>query len=436
MFLYIRPFPHEAERLRFTMEGVSAVKDDGSEYPLSLSFSEFHSDALKRQRHFATGQLPPGNYLGLSFKVKKATLPDEEGEQQNLLIPKEGVRIDSRFVVTRKKGAFLSLAFDYGRSVGEGFGFTPVFAITIPGKPVTGLVGYVSNYASNTLTVFDKQYKEVVGVIATGSGPRGMAFDQQRRRAYVALAGEDAVEVVDIAAGEIINRIRLKQGDSPRELALAPDGRILLTVNSGSNTVSVVDSLSFSELSRINVGDTPSSVLMDPAGVRAYVFNIFSTSISAIDIAARSVAAVIPSEPGISRGQFNRRGDILYTIHEFSSYLRVINPLSLAVLQRQQVGTGMTALKVDAATDLVYAGKRHDSEIAVYEPSSFVLPIASVNLEWGGADYMTIDGEENNLYVVNGAARTVQIMNLVSRELIAEFDVGDDPYWLSLIGER
>lgn len=437
VYLYVRPFPQEAERLRFTIEGVSAVKDDGSEYPLSLSFSEFHSDALKRQRHFAAGQLPPGNYLGLSFKVKKATLPDEEGEQQNLLLPKEAVRVDARFKVARQKAEFLSLAFDYPRSVGEGFSFTPVFGITVPGKPVTGLVGYVSNYGSNTLTVFDKQYKEVVGVIATGAGPMGMAFDRQRRRAYVALAGEYGVEVLDIAKGEIIRRIRLKQGDDPRELALTPDGRLLLTVNSGSNTVSVVDPLSFAELNRINVGDTPSSILIDPAGVRAYVFNSLSTSISVIDIATRSVAAVFSSEPGLSRGQFNRRGDILYTIHEFSSYLRLINPLSLAVQQRLQLGIGMSALKVDTVTDLIYAGKRFDSEIGVYEPASITSfnPIASVRTD-GGAVYMTIDGEENNLYVVCGTKNGVQVVNLISREVIAEFDVGEEPYWVSLMGER
>ena len=432
-FLYINPFPQEAGRLRFSLENVSAVREDGTEYPLSLFLPELHNDAVKRQRQFAAGVLPPGNYLGLSFKVKAATLLDEEGVPQNLLLPKTGVRVDSPFIITRKKATLLSLAFNFERSVREGFAFTLAFTITVPGKPVTGLVGYVSNYASNTLTVFDKQYKQVVGVIATGGGPRGIAIDQQRRRAYVALAGEDAVEVVDMAAGEIINRIKLKPADAPQEIALTPDGRLLISVNTGSNKVSFMDPLSFLELKRIDVGDTPSSILIDPAGVRAYVFNSLSTSISVIDIANMAVATVLPSEPGLSRGQFNRRGDVLYTIHELSAYLRLINPFSLAVLQRYQVGMGMTSLKVDTATDLIYAGKKYDRQIQVYEPSAFI-PIASIRTD-GGTLYMTIDGEENNLYVL-GANATLQVVNLVSREVIAELDVGEEPFRVSLIGER
>ena len=438
VLLYTRPFPQEAERLSFTLEEVAAVKDDGSEYPLALSLKEFKSGAIKRQRRLAAGELPPGDYVGLSFRVKKATLLDEEGEPQNLLIPKEAVRVEARFTVARKKAEFLSLAFDYAHSVGEGLSFTPVFTVTAPGRPVTGLVGYVSNYGSNTLTVFDKQYKEVVGFIATGAGPKGMAFDQQRKRAYVALAGEDGVEVLDITKGEVIRRIRLKQGDSPAEVALTPDGRLLLTVNSGSNTASIVDPLSFTELKRVDVGDTPSSILLDPTGVRAYVFNTFSTSITVIDIASRSVVAVLSSEPGLSRGQFNRRGDVLYTIHELGSSLRLLQAFSSVVQQRVHVGMGLSALKVDAATDLIYAGKRNDAEIEIYEPMSMTSnnSIASIRMEGGGTDYMTIDGEENNLYVVNGATRTLQVINLISREITAELDVGEEPYWVSLVGER
>ena len=40
---------------------------------------------------------------------------------------------------------------------------------------------------------------------------------------------------------EEIARVRLRPGDEPRELALAPDGRVLLVANGGSSSVSFVD---------------------------------------------------------------------------------------------------------------------------------------------------------------------------------------------------
>ena len=84
-------------------------------------------------------------------------------------------------------------------------------------------MGYVTNSASNNITVFDKKAEQAVAVIATGSRPAGMAMDQNRRRAYVALSGDDSIEVVDIATGDIPNRIRLNQGDRSQELALSPN---------------------------------------------------------------------------------------------------------------------------------------------------------------------------------------------------------------------
>jgi YVTN family beta-propeller protein len=433
IFLYLRPFPREAEGLKFSLAQVSAVKDDGSEYPLALSITDFSRGAIKRQRFLATGELPPGNYVALSMNVTGATLLDEEGEQR-LLVPEKPVQIECRFSVTNEKAYFLSLAFRYDQSVREGFGFTPVFSVTQPGKPVTGLIGYVTNYGSNILTVFDKQYYEVVGVIATGSGPMGMAFDQQRRRAYVSLAGEDMVEVFDIVTGDVINRIRLKLGDAPRELALSSDGRLLLTVNPGSNTVSVVDPLAYIETNRILVGNKPTSILIDPSGVRAYVFNSLSQSISVIDIASRSIVATVTNEPVLSRGQFNRSGDILYTIQDLSSYIRLVNPFSLALIQRYRVGLGMSTIKVDTLNNLIYTGRSHSGDVEVYEPTTF-MPISTIPTD-GASSYMTIDNELNNLYVINGDKKRVEVINLVTREIVAEFDVGEGPFWLSLMGER
>lgn len=53
-----------------------------------------------------------------------------------------------------------------------------------------------------------------------------------------------------------------------------------------------------------------------------------------------------------------------------------------------------------------------------------------------GVGYMTIDGEENNLYIVNSETNTVKIFNLISKKMVAEFDVAESPYWVTMMGER
>jgi len=434
VFLYLQPFPQEADRLRFTIENISAVSGDGREIPLEIRLRELKSSETRRQRLLAHGQLPPGVYVGISFRIKKAILKVEDGEA-DLLVPDVPVRTDFPFTVIRKRAYVVSLTFNYGESVSRGISFNPVFSAFTPAKPIISLAGYVSNTGSNNITVFDKRLGQVVGVIATGRGPAGMALDQRLRRVYVALSGEDAITVIDVTGGEIINKVRLSQGDRPQEMAITPDGKFLLTVNAGSNTVSFIDALSFFELGRVNVGNGPHSILIDPnTGRRAYVFNTLSGTISVLDIPNRGIVATLSTDPGPLRGNFNRRGDRLYVIHELTHYLTVIDPSSLSTLRRFQVRIGMNSIKVDNRTDLVFLGRKNDVIVEVYDPLSFV-PVDIIRTG-GTIAYMTIDGEENNLYLVNEDKKSLLVNNLVGKRTIHEIDVGDEPYWVVVMGER
>jgi len=433
IYLYLQPYPQEAERLRFGMEGISAVSADGREFPVEISLREIKGKDVRRQRLLASGRVPPGSYVGLSFKVKKAILKVEDGDA-DLLVPEVPVRTDFPFNVIRKRAHVISLSFKYRESVSGGFSFSPVFSPFIPTRPIISLAGYVSNTISNNISVFDKKLGQVVGMIATGKGPAGMALDQRSKKVYVAISGEDEIVAIDITGGELTNRIKLPTGDRPQELALAPDGRTLLSLNVGTNSVSFIDPSSLFELNRVNVGMGPRSILIDPNGRRAYVFNTFSGTISVLDIANRAIVTTFSTDPGPLRGQFNRRGDNLYVIHELSSYLTVVDPISFRILKRFSVGPGMNFIKVDVRTDQVYIGRKNDTFVGVYNPLSFV----SVDfIKTGGTiDNMAIDGEENNLYLVSSEMKSLMVSNLVRKRIVFEMDVGEGPYWVTMMGER
>jgi YVTN family beta-propeller protein len=210
---------------------------------------------------------------------------------------------------------------------------------------------------------------------------------------------------------------------------------MLLTVNAGSNTVSFIDPVSLFELDRIYVGNGPHSILIDPnTGRRAFVFNTLSGTISILDIPNRGIITTLSTDSGPLRGQFNRRGDRLYVIHELSNYLTVIDPSSLSILRRFQVRTGMNSIKVDNRTDLIFLGRKNDIIIELYDPLSFV-PVDIIRTG-GTIAYMAIDGEENNLYLVNEDKKSLIVSNLISKRMLYEIDVGENPYWVVVMGER
>lgn len=432
-YAYLQPFPQEAERLIFTLDEMSAVREDGTAIPLSLSLSRLGALETRRQRLLASGDLPPGHYTGIFIRVKEAHLRRAEDDAA-LLVPGDAVRLDLAFDIKAGQASLLFLAFNYEKSVQEGSRFFPAFSLFVPERPVVGVVGYVANAGADTLTIFDKQRKEAVGAIATGRGPRGMALDPRSKRGFVALADDDAVEVIDVAAGNIVNRLRLIPGDHPQEPALTPDGSLLLTANAGSDTVSVIDAVSLVEVNRVAVGNGPNAIVIDPAGRRAYTFNTHAGSISVIDLATRSLVTTLAIGPEPLRGQFNKTGDRLYVIHKGSPYLTVIDPFSLATVERVFAGMGMTAVKFDVRTNLLYLAKRQDARVDLYDPFS-LFPIESID-SGGSVASMAIDGDEENLYLVLPERKSVMIFNLVSKKAVSEIDVGDDPYWVTLMGER
>ena len=433
LYVYFAPLPQEAARLTYRVESVSARREDGALFPLAVSFREVNLREGSRERLAALGALPPGRYSGLTIKVRDAILKGEDGDSA-LLLPEEPSRIDVPFDVNRRRGTVLVLSLLYRESLHSGFRFLPAFHAVIPGKLAVGLDAFATSRAGNTVTVFDKLTGRVVGVIPTGAGPSGMALDPRRRKAYVALSGDDAVELIDILSGESVDRVRLAPGDAPAELVLTPDGNTLLSVNAGSNTVSVIDPVSLFEEVRIPVGTGPQSILVDRNGRRAYVFNASSDSVSVLDLPGRRVAATVPTEAEPVRGDFSRDGKLLYVAHRSSPYLAVLDPVTLAVVRRIYVGTGATALKVDARTNRIYLARTRTGQVEIFDP---IAALPSDFIATGGdVSFITIDGEGNNLLLVLPGERGVRMVGIVNRKTVAQVDVGDDPYGVTLMGER
>jgi len=431
--LYLQPLPAEAARLTFTIASVAAVSGSGSDTPLKLNLKVVDRTEAGRQRLLASGRLPTGSYTGFTFTVKQAALKNERGDAA-LVVPDAPVRLDFPFTVAQQRSSLIWLTLTYQESITGGFDFSPVFSAATPPKPIADHAGFVTNSGSNTMTVFDKSLAQAVAVVDTGAGPAGMALDQPRRRVYVACPGDDEIQSIDVTTGEIVERTRVSPGDRPRELALTPDGVTLVSVNTGSNSISFFDAVSLTRQERINVGSGPGSILVDPAGRRAFVFNTLSSSLSVIDVASRSVAATMSTESAPLRGGWNRGGDRLYVIHERSPYMTVLDPRQLSILTKARLRIGITAIAIDSVRDLVCVGGGSDTAIEFYDPNA-LMPLYSMRTK-AGVSYLAIDAEDNSLYMVNRDTHTVAVAHLANRRVASEIDVGDGPYWVAVMGER
>jgi YVTN family beta-propeller protein len=434
VIIYLQPMPQEASRLRFTIEKISAIRDDGLQIPLLLAFNELkRADIGGLQRRLASGHLPEGSYTGISIKITKALLQGEEGESA-LLVPEEPVVVEQMFKLAPRRALTLFLSFNAsGAIAADGVRFTPGFTIAPSRRGLVSFTGYVSNFDSNSITVYNKKTMQVVNVIPTGRNPKGMVLDQLRGRAYVAASGDDAVEIIDILKGKIVGRIKLNFQDEPVDLALTADGKTLVSVNRGSNTVSIIDPLTQFEITKIRVGEGPVSAVIDPLGFKAYIMNSLSNTFSVVDLTQKVFSVSIAVEGAPIRGAFSRSGDKLYIISRDSPHLTVVDPSRLIVTDRIFMGTRAASIKVDIQTDLIYVG-RAGGEISVIAPFSLMF-IDTITVE-GHAAFMTIDGDENSLFVVLPDRKILQKVNLTSKKAIGEIEVDEGAYAVVVMGER
>jgi len=432
VFLYLQPFSADA-RLTFTIASVSAGTASGDEFPLTLRLKAIGVADVRRQRLLASGRLPVGRYDGILLTVSQATLKRDDRDVA-LTVPDAPVRLHVLFTVASQETPLFRLAFNDQDSVTDGTAFSPVFSVSTPAMPLVDHTGFVTNSGSDTITVFDKSLSQAVAVIATCGGPAGMVLDQLRRRAYVACADDDEIQAIDVAGGTVVQEVRLSPGDQPREIALTPDGATLISVNTGSDSVSFFDALTLARQERTNVESGPHSILVDSAGRRAFVFNTLSSSMSVIDLASRRLAATVSLDSAPVRGQFGGSDDRLYVIHEQSPYLTVLDPRNLTIVTRVRLATSVAAIAVDSVRGLVCLGGGDMATIDFYDADA-MLPLYSMRTT-AGVSQLLIDRRENRLYMVDPSAGTLVVGNLADRKVLSEIDVDDGAYWVAVMGER
>jgi YVTN family beta-propeller protein len=380
-----------------------------------------------------SGRLPHGRYTGLRLTVAAAKLLGDE-EPVDLLVDKEPVGIDVHFDLLAGRAEVIVLTFDAARSIRGGFELAPRFGAVVASRPSPGLVAACTTTRGNGVILFDSRAKTMAGAVATGQSPYGLALDPMAGRGYVAVGGQDQLEVFDLQRGERESRIPLHGGDEPRALLLLPDRRTLLVVNFRARTVAFVDATTTQELARVAVGEEPWSVTQLRSGNRAVVVNRRSSTLTMLDLATRQVVATVPTDPEPLYAQVSRDGSKLYVIHAGSLQMVEWALPGLTVSKQIRVGLGASTVKLDARTDLIYLAHARDPRVEVYDPLSG-LPLDGFDLPAWPSQF-AIDDLQDQLYAVMPSRRTVAVVDLTSRRLLAELELPAEPYECRLAAER
>ncbi len=128
--------------------------------------------------------------------------------------------------------------------------------------------------------------------------PAGLALSGDDRFLYVAENLVDSLAVIDVAGGNIVQR--LPAGRYPCAVAVGPDGTVYVSAWGGSEVRTFRPSMGWLEPGRtIPAGRHPSALLLNKAGTRLFVTSASTDRISVVDPATgRSVATLADTVPG------------------------------------------------------------------------------------------------------------------------------------------
>ena len=221
----------------------------------------------------------------------------------------------------------------------------------------------------------------------------GTTKSQAQNRAYVPNSGSNTVSVIDTATDTVATTIP-PLGCSPQGVAITPDGARAYLTFSCTDAVLVIDTTTNSEFASIPVGANPDWITITPDGTRAYVSN-FNGGVSVIDIATNTVIATIPvglSPEGIA---ITPDGTRAYVDVSESSTVSVIDLATNTVTSNIPVGGAPFGIALTPDGTRAYVANLDDVAVIdtasnmIVDTISVVAPVAVAITPDGSRAYVT-----------------------------------------------
>lgn len=137
------------------------------------------------------------------------------------------------------------------------------------GVAVTPTRAYVANTLSNTVSVIDTTTNTVVATIPVGQRPYGVAADAANQRVYVTNQNDNSVSVIDAANNTVVATVGV--GVRPVGVAVHPSGTKVFVTSPGSGTLDVIETAGPALDASITIGNAVAGVAVSPDGTRVWI---------------------------------------------------------------------------------------------------------------------------------------------------------------------
>jgi YVTN family beta-propeller protein/VCBS repeat-containing protein len=285
----------------------------------------------------------------------------------------------------------------------------------------TGSLAYVTNQYDKTVSVINTSTGAVVATIKVPYAPTAVVVSPvtNQNRAYVATTS--GVAVIDTLSNKVIDLNPatktvdlIKVGSSPSAIAINPTGTRLYVSNGGSSTVSVINTATNLEITRVTVGSQPSGLAVSPDGTRLYALSRAADKVTVIRTSDNQVigsAAVGDSPRGIV---LSPDGQVAYVTNYNSGTVTVLNTVGTTPVFVKTISVGSQPEGIAISNDgaLVYVANGRDTVSVIDTRTNTVLgsPVAIDSPAEIGAHAIAVSG--NKIYVTDYVDDFVRVIDV------------------------
>jgi len=357
-----------------------------------------------------------------------------------------------------------------GLSILSLLGFLAVVLTPVSSRADPSYQIFVSNEKSENVTVINGSDFSVAATIPVGKRPRGIHSSPDGRTVYVALSGTpvkappqidakgnpvfskgqskddddddgdtadkaaDGIGVIDVAGRKLITK--LNAGSDPEEFALSKDGKRIYISNEDVKTASVLNIATGKVENIIPVGQEPEGVATTPDGKQFYITCEAGGDIFVIDTAGYKVAGHFKVNGRPRSVDFLPGAPIGFIPSESAGELNVIDTAGFKVLQTIQLPPGSRPMRVRVAPDgkKLYISEGRAGTISVLDAHSYEL-LNSIKVgarPWG----IELSPDGKYLFSANGPSNDISVVDLTTEKEVARVKAGTSPWGVTIAKGR
>ncbi|TQR87804.1 YncE family protein [Mycobacterium hodleri] len=273
-----------------------------------------------------------------------------------------------------------------------------------------GKHAYITDSANDRVSVLDVATRAVVGSVAVGGAPSGIAVAGDGR-AYVVNSADGTVTVFDTATNRIV-RPYVYVGSDPTGIAVNAAGTRVVVANGYEDSVSVIDTGTWN-VTRVVVGHGPYGVAI--SGNHALITNEFDDTVTVLDLSTNTVAGTIAvgdAPTGIAAagnhavvtnmGTTTTPGDGTVTIIDLDTFTVVGSPIS--------VGDSPMSVVIDATGTYAYIADQERSVVSVLDIAAAAMT-DQIYAVAAGPTGLTLDND-GELFVAGYMSGTVDPLDV------------------------